>query len=63
MRPSKLFTFDEFGGVLTQLSAMPKTRTRCADNVVRGYNVYMDKWDPTIGNKFNGEIEVSNRRD
>ena len=63
MCPCKLFIFDEFGGISTQLSAMPKTRTRCADSVVRGYNVYMDKWDPSIGDKFNAEIEVSNRRD
>ena len=42
---------------------MPKTRTRCADIVVRGYHVYMDKWDPTIGDKFNAEIEVSYRHD
>ena len=60
MRPSKLFIFDEFGGISTQLSAMPKTRTRWADNVVRGYHVYMDKWDPAIEDKFNAEIEVSN---
>ena len=42
---------------------MPKMRTRCADGVVRGYHVYMDKWDPPIGDKFNAEIEVNNRRD
>ena len=60
---SKLFIFDEFGGIWTQLSSMPKTRTRCADSVVYGYHVYMDKWDPVIGDKFNAEIEVSNRHD
>ena len=42
---------------------MPKTRIRCADSVVRGYYVYMDKWDPVIGVKFNAVIEVSNRHD
>ena len=63
MFPSKLFIFDEFGCVSTQLSAMPNTRTRCADSVVRSYHVYMDKWDPAIGDKFNAEMEVSNRRD
>ena len=65
MCPSKLFIFDEFGGILTQLSAMPKARTRCADSVVHGYHVYvaMDKWDPAIGDEFNAEIEVSNRHD
>ena len=63
MCPSKLFIFDEFEGILTQLSAMPKIRTRCANSVVRGYHVYMDKWDPAIGDKFNAEIEVSNRHD
>ena len=39
MCPSKLFIFDKFGGISEQLSAMPKTRTRCADSVVRGYHV------------------------
>ena len=63
MCPSKLFIFDEFGGISTQLSAMLNTRTRCADSVVRGYQVHMDKWDPAIGDKFNTEIEVSNRHD
>ena len=42
---------------------MPNTRTRCADSVVRGFRVYMDKWDPAIGDKFNAEMEVSNRHD
>ena len=63
MCPSKLFIFDEFGGISTQLSAMPNTRTRCADSVVRSYHVYMDKWDPVIGDKFNAEIKVSIRHD
>ena len=65
MFPSKLFKFDEFGGISTQPSAMPNTRTRCADSVVRSYHVYMDNWDPAIGDKFNAEMEVhvSNRRD
>ena len=35
---------------------MLKTRTRCADSVVRGYHVYMDKWDSAIGDKFNAEM-------
>ena len=43
MCPYKLFNFYEFGGISTQLSGMPKTRTRCADSVVRGYHVYIDK--------------------
>ena len=59
--PCKLLIFDGFGGISTQLSAMPKTRTRCADSVVRGYHIYMDKWDPATGDKFNAEIEVSNQ--
>ena len=59
---SELFLFDEFGGILTHLSAMPKTRTRCANSVARGYHVYMDKWDPVIGDNFNARIEVSKRR-
>ena len=59
----KLFIFGEFGGISTQLSAIPKTRTRCADSVVRGYHVYMDKWGPLIGDKFNAEIEVINQHD
>ena len=63
MCPSKLFIFDEFGGISTQLSTMLNTRTRCADGVVRGYHIYMDKWDPAIGDKFNAEIQVSNRHD
>ena len=60
---SKLFILGEFGGISTQLSAMPNTRTRCADSVVRGYHVYMDKWEPAIGDKFNAVIEVCNRHD
>ena len=63
MCPSKSFIFDEFGGISTQLGAMPKMRTRCADSVVRGYHFYIDKWDPAIGDKFNAEIEVSNGHD
>ena len=63
MCPSVLFILDEFVGISTQLSTMPNTRTRCTDNVVRGYHIYMDKWDPVIGDKFNAEIEVSNRHD
>ena len=61
MCPSKLFIFDEFGGILTQLSAMPKTRTRCADSVVRCYHVYMVKWDLAIGDKVNAEIDRHRR--
>ena len=49
MWPCKLFIFDQFGGTSTQLSAKPKTKTTSADSVVRGYRVYMDKWDPAIG--------------
>ena len=63
MCSSKLFSFHEFGGISTQLSAMPKARIRCADSVVCGYHVYMDKWDPAIGDKFNADIEVSNQCD
>ena len=63
MCPSEFFIFYEFGGISTQPSAMPNTRTRCADSVVRGYHVYMHKWDPAIGDKFNAEMEVSNRHD
>ena len=48
----KLFIFDEFGGISTQLSTMPKVRTRCADIVVCGYHVYMNKWDPTTGDSL-----------
>ena len=61
MCPCKLFIFDEFGGTLTQLSAMPKMRTGCADSVVCGYHGYVNKWDPLTGDKFNSEIEVSNQ--
>ena len=60
MCQSKLFIFDEFGCISTQLSAIPKRRTKWADGVVRGYHVYIDKWGPAIGDKFNAEIEVSN---
>ena len=60
---SKLFIFDKFGGMSTQLSAMPKTWTRCADSVVRGYHVCMDKWDSAIGDKFKAEIKVNHRLD
>ena len=63
MCPSKFFIFDELGGISTQLSAMPNTRTRCTNNVVHGCRIYMDKWDPAIGDKFNTEIKVSNRHD
>ena len=63
MCPSKLFIFDESGGISTQLSAIPKTRTKCADSVACGYHIYMDKQDPAIGDKFHAEIEVSNRHD
>ena len=42
---------------------MPKTGTKCTDRVVRGGHVYMDKWDPAIGDKFNAENEISNRHD
>ena len=63
MSLSKLFIFDEFGGVSTGLSTMPKTRTKWADNVVHGYHIYIDKWDPAIGDKFNSEVEVSNQND
>ena len=63
MCPSKQFIFYEFGGILTELTALPKTRTKCADSAVHGYHVYMDKWDPAIGDKFNTEIEVSHRHD
>ena len=58
MCPSKLFIFDKLGGISTQLSAMPKMTTTCANSVIRGYHVYMDKWDPVIGDKFSTEIEV-----
>ena len=59
MCPSKSFIFDEYGGILTQLSSMPKTRTRCAEIAVRGYHVYRDNWDPAIGDKFNTKIEAA----
>ena len=36
---SELLIFDEFGGILTQLSTILKTRMRCADSVVHGYHV------------------------
>ena len=52
MCPGKLFIFEEFGGISTQLNDMPMTRTRCAESVFRGYHVYMDKRDPTIGDKL-----------
>ena len=63
MSPCKLFIFGDFGGISTQLSATPKARTKCADSVDRWYHVYMDKWDPLIGDKMNSEIEVSNQHD
>ena len=65
MCPPKLFIFDEFGGISTQLKRHVEDETRCADSVVRGYHLYIDKWDPEIGvgHKFNAQIKVSNRCD
>ena len=43
---------------LQLISAMRKSTTRRHDSVVRGYQ-YVDRWEPTVGDKFTAEIEES----